>query len=292
MNFDHQSPLSSPGVDRPHDVNTKSIMNLSSTKSLRSVSSHIIVDLTNDTARVAMHHTNSSPILGPPGQQRTLRRRKGIQALKEKISSTSMRSPVRLSAPPCPTPHRNSEEAIFVPQRPQSCFTSLNPPPQSSVTFDNNTVRLGHPSRPYYTAIRKNMSPASIHSSGSRPTSPHSVLSRASSPAPSSSLLTPNPASFLDISLDDTDNLPLSFTLTPPPSGRFSHRQSHSLPSFAFAAQKSGFSVSGETEMRMTLAMEGSTDGGYKFRDNEKKTLKGHVKKMSKELKDLIFRRS
>lgn len=42
----------------------------------------------------------------------------------------------------------------------------------------------------------------------------------------------------------------------------------------------------------MTLAMEGSTDGGYKFRDNEKKTLKGHVKKMSKELKDLIFRRS
>jgi len=128
---------------------------------------------------------------------------------------------------------------------------------QTRSSFDGD--RLGCPSRPYYTAIRKNMS------------SP--PPSQAPSRAPSPSLSPPLDSSSLfskDFFIDTSPAL-----LLHSPSLFSESTQSHSSPRSRLfgplSGKSSGFSVSGETEMRMSLARDGGRnhqDGnGYKFKE-------------------------
>ncbi|KAI0076171.1 hypothetical protein K474DRAFT_1772687 [Panus rudis PR-1116 ss-1] len=147
---------------------------------------------------------------------------------------------------------------------------TLTPIPQ-----DHLDVPLGHTSRPLYTAIRKNMS---------RPTTP----TRAPSPP------FPDLASRGSRSLD----LPTSYSASLLTSDS-------RYPSSYRSVPRTGYSLSGEVEMRMALAKSHTDDGicgsssGYKFRDSvssdfktrrvgESGSMKGTVKRIRKGLKDLM----
>ncbi|KAJ7579022.1 hypothetical protein C8J56DRAFT_1030456 [Mycena floridula] len=136
---------------------------------------------------------------------------------------------------------------------------------QTRSSFDGD--RLGCPSRPYYTAIRKNMSSPS----------PSRAPSPTLSPPPDSSSLY-SKEFFIDTS---------SALLSPP---LFSgSTQSHSSPRSRlygpFSGKSSGFSVSGETEMRMLLAKDTGRDhqngSGYKFKETTPRNI---VKRFRKSL--------
>lgn len=190
--------------------------------------------------KTMLSHSQSASSLSPP--QRTIRRKKRMTLLKQK-SSRSLRN--RASAPLLP----------------KSSDTNYFPSLESSLAMPQ--VRLGHPSRPYYTAIRPH--------SMSRPSSPFSTPPASRAPSPS---------------------LPLTFTPT-----NYSNTQSlyqaspvrNSLPTMGSNATI-GFSLSGETELRMALARWRSLDGvvqddqpaEYTFRDIAPETSRGKPKKCVK----------
>ncbi|KAG2061070.1 hypothetical protein BDR06DRAFT_947578 [Suillus hirtellus] len=143
-------------------------------------------------------------------------------------------------------------------------------------------VRIGHPSRPYYTVIRKNMS---------RPSTPGlpSSLPRTPSPIPSDYDYAPRGTR----SLDCGERVSVQF-------GRDSRPMSMILPGQAIPVNVySGFSLSGETEMRMNLARWRKEDGpdepgDYLFKEtgHRGKGIKGRVRKLGKGLRDLVLGRS
>ncbi|KAL4062897.1 hypothetical protein J3A83DRAFT_1498763 [Scleroderma citrinum] len=135
-------------------------------------------------------------------------------------------------------------------------------------------VRLGHPSRPYYSAIRKNMS---------RPSSP--VLPRTPSPILSQFEYVPRGTKSLDGGERPYTSL---------------HYAHHSRPmSMILPGQTySGFSLSGETEMRINLArwrQEDAPDapGDYLFQERSRSRIrtkmKHSVRKLGKSLKHLVL---
>ncbi|KAI6039863.1 hypothetical protein EDC04DRAFT_2681984 [Pisolithus marmoratus] len=143
-------------------------------------------------------------------------------------------------------------------------------------------VRLGHPNRPYYSAIRKNMS---------RPNSP--VVPRTPSPIPSHYEYTPRGTKSLDCGERPYGSL--RYAHSPRPMSMVLPVQMHPERPY------SGFSLSGETEMRMELARwrrEDAPDqpGDFLFHERSRSRIRGKVKgtveRLGKGLKHLVLGRS
>ncbi|TFK45824.1 hypothetical protein OE88DRAFT_1668676 [Heliocybe sulcata] len=187
--------------------------------------------------------------------QRTLRRKRRMSSLRAARSHASLRQ-CTMALPPRKQPSRKSLTAPVnrVHSRPFSDIASSEtnraipstkattaqqptsepiPIPMASIPFTMTTsietqpVKLGHPGRPYYTAIRKNMTsrpplvlPPPVHDNG------------AVSPSPSRDMHRP------------VLRQALSYPYTIPSS----------QPSYSFNSP-TGFSLSGETELRMALSV-------------------------------------
>ncbi|KAF9223349.1 hypothetical protein BS17DRAFT_754336 [Gyrodon lividus] len=203
---------------------------------------------------------------------RALRRTKHIRLHKRK-SSLSLHSRSRPSSPLRESIDIPAASAVEVRQSHALSFAPSqdNDPP----------VRLGHPSRPYYSAIRNNMS---------RPTSPAFSMSAPRTPSPISSY-----APRETKSLDGGDRSCVHYAQELRP-------MSMVLPGQVMSAgSRSGFSLSGETELRMSLARwrrDNAPDepGDYHFREmgqsRTKVDMKGKVKKLGKGLKNLVLGKS
>ena len=150
-----------------------------------------------------------------------------------------------------------------------------------------HVVPLGHPSRPYYNAIRKNMS---------RSATPCS-FSRAPTPSPSlgpSPFTTSTPTILLLDADFDGGGGTFGRSSSPSPSISLS-------PPGAFQAHPSrGFSLSGETELRMALAAQRSTTGRtgdrpeYVFADppmSRRDAGVRRLKRLGQGIKQLVLRR-
>lgn len=203
-----------------------------------------------------------------------LRRKKGVPSLK-RMSSLSCRSRSQQSSPAFDDrAESHASHTMHVAPAP-------SPAPSTAMSAEI-PVRIGHPSRPYYTVIRKNMS---------RPGTPGlpSSLPRTPSPIPSDYDYAPRGTR----SLDCGERVPVQF-------GRDSRPMSMILPGQAIPVNVySGFSLSGETEMRMNLARWRKEDGpdepgDYLFKEtgHRGKGIKGRVRKLGKGLRDLVLGRS
>lgn len=208
----------------------------------------------------------AAPILS--GHERPLRRKKRFSINRQRSGSL----PSRITVPPY---HENVVAPHGSPLRPR--FTSVVSSP-SNIGWLSGELPLGHPSRPLYTAIRKNMlAPITPPSSGNTSpvrstfTSEH-VDARAKS---------------LDLQTSPPNVLP--------PDGCCSSRFSHA----ADLSSGAGFSVSGETELRMALARWNTIGGttahpGYTFEYRQTKrssAVKLTVKKIGRGLRNLVFLR-
>lgn len=156
-------------------------------------------------------------------------------------------------------------------------FGSPSPGPRSGPVPDD--IPLGHPQRPLYTAIRKNMS-------------------RPESPTPSAAAS----ASF-DFHVYERGTRSLDIDDAPPALRYGSLARASQLaiaytaarPALFTAGTGAGFSVSGETEMRMDLARSRSMDGvpgDFAFREGKRRqegaSVKARVKSLGKTLKGLL----
>ena len=155
-----------------------------------------------------------------------------------------------------------------------------SPPPTSS-SPKISPVRLGHPNRPYYTAIRKNPATPSRSRPQSQPPPPSYHLGFSAVAPMTSTATVTNPSRHLSMSamppaFSDDDNGDFEVHSGPTNSARLSlssnpHRQSYdnrtqthtrNAQSLSRAAEGIignrsngfGFSMSGETELRMALA--------------------------------------
>ncbi|KAH0833347.1 hypothetical protein J3R83DRAFT_12418 [Lanmaoa asiatica] len=218
-------------------------------------------------------HMHSTPCISSQcSPKRGLRRTKNMTLLKCGSSvSVRSRSPLRESVDTSPT---SAVEAR------QSHALSLMP----SHDHDTPPVRLGHPSRPYYSAIRKDMS---------RPTSPVFSITAPRTPSPISSHLDYVPRGTKSLDCGDRSGIYYAPEMRP---------MSMVLSSQATSPIACpGFSLSGEMELRMNLARwrrEDAPDdpGGYHFRERNrswtKVNMKGRVKQLGKGLKELVLGRS
>ncbi|KAJ7751193.1 hypothetical protein DFH07DRAFT_526809 [Mycena maculata] len=265
-----------------------------STKSPRSFSTEpIVVKLDSDAERDIHDVPLPSPSPTRPRiTTRPLRRKKHLSIYR---LSAPAQSPV-------------AEVVIQIPcvQRPQSMVSPssvvddpspLRPPTRPQMhnrsQSQPGSIRLGHSSRPYYSAIRQNMSrPNSpLQNSSTNTLRPASMLS-----PPLSSLFQPSPTplGYHPHGFDDSDDDDM--LVSPAPS----HRPSSSRFSFGFggfgssaSGLHSGSSMSGEMEMRMalaTLAREArQRDPSFQFEETGRHTsVSLRVKKLGQGLKDLI----
>ncbi|KAK7063977.1 hypothetical protein R3P38DRAFT_2821599 [Favolaschia claudopus] len=256
-----------------------------STKSSRSLSIRpIVVNLDND----AGDHGDSDTLVGDllPSDASTrprvaLRRKKHLSIYRSSAPAQSPVAEVAIEIPLVTRPQSMVTPPSVIDEVPP-LFPSTKPQMTHHRAHSQPNVRLGHPSRPYYSAIRKNMS---------RPSSPYgssvTASSRPSSMAFSSRTTSPTfghlPEAFEDT--DDDDE-------TPAPS------RAASPSRFAFGGVSTshpGFSVSGEMEMRMALAALAAgqrQDSSFQFRETvtPPTTVRGRVKQLGKGLKDLVRR--
>ena len=120
--------------------------------------------------------------------------------------------------------------------------------------------RLGHPSRPYYTAIRPHLSKTGTPSRPNTPTTPNSA-----------------PAT----SIDTRQSFPS------PPPGR---------PSFEFTRPRrsttSGWSVSGEIELQIALSQRREEEEGLPYGSGKRGSIAQGVRKLGTGLRNLVLRRS
>ena len=149
-----------------------------------------------------------------------------------------------------------------------------------------DNIPLGHPQRPLYTAIRKNMS---------RPESPSPppTGARPNFDAAFQTLVYERQTRSLDI---DTPTHSRS-RLPAMRFGSLSRASTHLAIAYpaSFARGGQGFSVSGETELRMDLARSRSMDGvpsDFAFRErgsqDREASMKTKVKNFGKTLKGLL----
>ncbi|KAG2132976.1 hypothetical protein DEU56DRAFT_811601 [Suillus clintonianus] len=264
----------------PHDVSHKSLMIQETTS--HSNTSSVSIDPPHaaggevypDGASHARALSLLSVVSASSQCSPKLRRKKAMPSLK-RMSSFSCRSRSQQSSPAF-----DDRAESPVPRAIQVARTP-SPAPSTPVSAEPH-VRIGHPSRPYYTAIRKNMS---------RPGTPGlpSSLSRTPSPMPSDYDYAPRATR----SLDCGERISVQF-------GRDSRPMSMVLPGQAVPVNLySGFSLSGETEMRMNLARWRREDGpdepgDYLFKEtgHRRNGIKGRVKKLGKGLRDLVLGRS
>lgn len=176
----------------------------------------------------AAHPFSLPPLLTPP--TRTLRRKHHMTFPGEK-SKRSLRSRVLDVPPPLPTP--------------------VSP------------VRLGHPSRPYYTAIRPHLNNGVNISRPDTPTTPSSA---------------PSP-------------------VTPAEKGQSLSSSPQGRPSFEFTRPRrsttSGWSLSGEIELRIALSQRREEEDGVAPRGSEKRgSIVRGVRKLGAGLRNLVLRRN
>ncbi|GLB44865.1 hypothetical protein LshimejAT787_1802020 [Lyophyllum shimeji] len=297
----------STGVDRRTPMH---LIRTVSTKSLRST--HIVIDFKalHDSYDFKLESGELSPKSAPT--QRTLRRKRRVSLFRTSTPSplpqsrplSAFTSNSAIDAPSAfPTPDASVHKHVL--------SAPIHEPNRNTLTHarsgsqPTNTVRLGHPSRPYYTAIRPNMSlsrpssPASASAprsqsptqppptSFSRPTRPMSLPTPARAPSPaifsvlsSTSALSDEEASPLEHGLLASANRPRS-------SSTMEHVRPLAFGSLA-PPRGGGFSLSGETELRMALAREQEADGRgevFRFRDMGKKHGGARVMKKVRELK-------
>lgn len=219
-------------------------------------------------------HMRSTPSISSSqcSPKRGLRRTQHMTSLKRGSSlSVRSRSPLRDSVDIYPT---SALEAR------QSHALSLT----TSHDHDSPPVRLGHPSRPYYSAIRKDMS---------RPTSPVFSLAAPRTPSPISSHADYVPRGTKSLDCGDRSGMQYAGELRPM-SMVLSGQTTSPMAGL-------GFSLSGEMELRMNLArwrQENAPDepGGYHFRERSlsrtRVNIKGRVKQLGKGLKELVLGRS
>lgn len=281
-------------------------------------------------------------------------------------SHTRVHSDDPVTPPMTPT-HQRSPPASAPPKLKNADMTGTSSP-------ESSPLRLGHPSRPYYTAIRKNgvsPSPSRRPQSQPPPSSFHLGFDSTSTPIPglpmtsttvtntsrhlSMSAMTPSPPAFSalydggDGDDDDGDNDDLEIPSGPTNSARLSlssnrssynnhthqnhthhHVQSLSrgkgiIGNSNGSSAGIGFSMSGETELRMALASSSApsggvatigrtTHGGFRFRetvipsenniastnnskvDSSSRTrdsgFMGRVKKLRKGLKEMLMNKN
>ncbi|KAI9513014.1 hypothetical protein F5148DRAFT_564901 [Russula earlei] len=179
-----------------------------------------------EARQIAAHTISLPPIISPP---HTLRRKHHMTIPRQK-STRSLRS--------------------WAPT-----LSSPQPVPVSSV------VRLGHPSRPYYTAIRPHLNNGAISPPPATPTT----------------LFSPPPTL--------TDRGP---SLPSPPPGR---------PSFEFTRPRSsttsGWSLSGEIELQIELSQRREEGEEIVMGHNSRRgSIARGVRKLGTGLRDLVLRRS
>jgi len=219
-----------------------------------------------------VHSATSSISSSQCSPKRGLRRTKNMTLLPRGSSlSPRSRSPLRESVDIYPT---SAVEAR------QSHALSLTP----SHDHDAPPVRLGHPNRPYYTAIRKDMS---------RPTSPVFSIAAPRTPSPIPSQVDYVPRGTKSLDCGDRSGTTYARELRP---------MSMVLSGQATSPNaSSGFSLSGEMELRMNLARwrrEDAPDepGSYHFRETSRSptrvNMKRRVKQFGKGLKELVLGRS
>jgi hypothetical protein len=192
------------------------------------------------------------------------------------------------------------------PVTPVSPTYQRSPPPTSfpPKTRTSSPVRLGHPTRPYYTAIRKNISPPTP--SRSRPQSAVTPMTSSATMTNASRHLSMSavpPSAFSAFNNDDNGDFEVHSG--PSNSARLSLSSSHHRQSYDSRTQTHtrnaqslsraahgmisnrpngfGFSMSGETELRMALAASSpsgqgvattttfgrrpTSDDGFRFRE-------------------------
>jgi len=167
------------------------------------------------------------------------------------------------------------------PVTPVSPAHQRSPPPTSfppPKTKSSSPVRLGHPSRPYYTAIRKNISPPTP--SRTRPQSAEVPMTSTATVTNASrhlsmSAVPPSAFSTFDVNDDfevhsgPTNSARLSLTSSLHRQSYDNRTQTHTrkAQSLSRAAngmisnRSNGLSMSGETELRMALAASSSPSG-------------------------------
>ncbi|KAI0342933.1 hypothetical protein BDW22DRAFT_1429065 [Trametopsis cervina] len=215
-----------------------------------------------------------------PGSPRTLRRKKRFSLTRQRSSSLRNRSSLRHST--------FSAHELALPSplhtpvtRPHLSSAMFTPPPTLEHKF--GTVPLGHPSRPLYTAIRRNLFMPSTPSGNDSPLR-HSLTAS-----------TPEPISHLRArSLD----LQPSFDFSE--GGNFASVYFH-RPYAVDLSSGAGCSLSGETELRMELARRNTIGGSaahpeYKFEYRDAKQSSGGgmkltVKKIGQGLRNLVMLR-
>jgi len=217
-----------------------------------------------------------------PHKPYTLRIRRGLPAASlavppryptvspsPSLHSEPMRKEIRhvtthpISLPPIVSPThslRRKHHMTFPRQKSTRSLRSrppaIAPPPQPvSVT---SMARLGHPSRPYYTAIRPHLNSGGI---SPRPASPASPVSA--------------PPTLTDV----------GSSLPSPPPGR---------PSFEFSRPRSsttsGWSLSGEIELQIELSQRREEEGTVRSSGRRESIVRG-VRKLGTGLRDLVLRR-
>ncbi|KAI0368606.1 hypothetical protein BV20DRAFT_998282 [Pilatotrama ljubarskyi] len=225
-------------------------------------------DLTEHSEHRTPHSASLSPSPSPSPsplpQSPSLRRKRRMSVLRQR-SSCSLRR--RATTSGSTATHRRSETAPSpaASPRPKAHSVRFSSPPPIS---DPDTIPLGHPQRPLYTAIRKNMS-------------------RPASPAPSIGSVD---AAFQTAILErGTRSLDI-------PRFNSLGRSYLSVAAFSrpvlFPPSASGFSVSGETELRMDLARSRSMDGApsdFTFHEMKPEaSMRAKVKNFGKTLKGLL----
>lgn len=175
-------------------------------------------------------HTHTHPMSLPPiiSPSHTLRRKHHMTFPRQK-STRSLRSWTPAISPPQPAP-----------------MTSV--------------VRLGHPSRPYYTAIRPHLTSGGVSSRPNTPTTP--------------------------VSAPPTTSTDKGQSLPSPPLGR---------PSFEFTRPRSsttsGWSLSGEIELQIELSQRREEKEGAVHGSGKRGSIVHGVRKLGNGLRDLVLRR-
>ncbi|KAG6916203.1 hypothetical protein DXG01_007833 [Tephrocybe rancida] len=271
----------STGIDRRTPMH---LIKTISTKSLRSARIVIGFEALHESF-VALKPTIDSPSLkSAPSTPKTLRRKKRLSLYRpstprpESVASSSFTATSSPSIVSMPQSAVSVEDSIFSVPRTEPDMSKH----ARSRSQPANVVRLGHPSRPLYSAIRPNMSrPSTAIGPPARPSRPISLPAPSRAPSPGIMSVLSSPSALYD---ED------GYAFERPTS---SHgRGVPSFPAFGSISRRdAGFSLSGETELRMALARD-HVDA-FKFKDMGKRhsgKVMTKVKQVGKGLKGLVMR--
>ncbi|KAJ8071998.1 hypothetical protein PM082_015556 [Marasmius tenuissimus] len=303
----------STSVDRKNTpVPTKSmshVMKVTKRPSLSlSLSTHTFANASNVSLSTSNTDSDSplsihidSPSPSSPRTNRMLRRKGTMQVLRRSAPLPDIPEPLLPQTPPS-TPRPQSQPISCPP--PRSTLTHIRNSSSTSIPITSfqaharsysqpNTARLGHPSRPYYSAMRKNMSSPSPDTA--RPALPPPSPPPSSFAFPQYSTLTPQGQkqrqSAQDLFAIGSDLVPLR-SHSPKASYSYSYSMGRRTE-----RHKSAPALSRKEEMEMRLALARDVRGDLEDLDVGRQpgasdTLKRKVSKLRKGFKDMWRRRT